>query len=141
VKRLIWKMNRAYNHGSQGDLMMDVPKSAVPKKVSKAPQGTSEQLREAARTGNIEVIKQLVEKWIGDSVLDEADGIGTTALHTAASNGHKQVVEILLAAGADRDAVNIYGQKPYARAQTTAIRELLADPSRDSRGDGTCTLM
>jgi uncharacterized protein len=132
-------MNRAYNHGSQGDFLANITSKAPEKKPSAAPQGTGDQLREAARTGNIEAVKAIIDKWAGDSVLDEGDSIGTTALHTAASNGHKQIVEILLAAGADKNAQNIYGQKPFARAQTSAIRELLRDAPVEQ--NGSCSVM
>lgn len=46
----------------------------------------------------------------------------------AAVNGHATVVEMVLAAGADRGAVNNDGRTAGAMAKTDALKELLTQP-------------
>lgn len=63
--------------------------------------GSDKQLMEAARKGDYNQVRRLVENHCG---LYSSDWSGTTALHVAAQNGHKDIVEILLNAGANQDA-------------------------------------
>jgi len=118
-------MNRAYNHGSQGDLASSVEQDPVMKPVSKAPAGTGEAIRDAARDKAEAALRSLLEKWRDDPVVNEPDEIGTTALHTAASHGNKACVEMLLSAGADKSIKNSYGQTPYAKTKDSEIKSLL----------------
>ena len=52
-------MNRAFNHGSQGDLLtgIDEYENAAVKTVSKAPAGTGQEIRDSAREGNESKLK------------------------------------------------------------------------------------
>ena len=43
---------------------------------------------------------------------DAREGLGETALHKAAANGHADVVKVLLAAGFNETATNLAGEKP-----------------------------
>lgn len=63
--------------------------------------GSDKQLIEAARRGDYNQVRQLVSNHCG---LYSSDWSGTTALHVAAQNGHKDIVEILLNEGANQDA-------------------------------------
>ena len=50
--------------------------------------------------GHTECVEVLLDK---GSVVDAVTTSGSTALHSAASNGHHEVVQCLIAAGADVD--------------------------------------
>jgi ankyrin repeat protein len=72
---------------------------------------------------------------------------GTTALHWAAENGSADLVELLLAAGADARAANRYGVTPLALAagagDATAVERLLGKgaDANARRGEGETVLM
>jgi len=53
------------------------------------------------------------------------DFVGNTALHFAALEGRKDVVDCLLAHGADKEAVNADGKKPRELADDPVIKALL----------------
>lgn len=131
-------MNKAYNHGSQGDFFSKIDE-APPKVESKSPAGTGDAIREAARQGHAKELSELLQKWKGDSVINEGDSIGTTALHTATSNGHKECVQLLLDAGADINLKNVYGQAPYNKAQNEEIAAMVRPP--DSGPPPMCVVM
>ena len=134
-------MNRAYNHGSQGDFFQNDEKSSNTEIKSVAPEGTGQSIREAARVGNVDALKSILEKFIGDPVINEGDTIGTTALHSAASNGHKDCVIFLLSNGADRELKNHYGQTPYAKAATPEIKDLVKPANVGAESGFSCLLM
>ena len=48
-----------------------------------------------------------------------------TPLHLAADNGHKEIVELLIAKGADVNAKNKGGSTPLHEAKTKEVGELL----------------
>ena len=73
-------------------------------------------IREAARTGNIEAVKQHLDA--GTDVDDAKDVVGYTPLHPAAYYGHKEVAELLIANGADLEAKNKIGYTPLHSAAT-----------------------
>jgi ankyrin repeat protein len=122
-------MNAAFNHGSQGDFFKKVDEKTedLPNH-SKAPAGTGEALRKAALDGSTETVAELTTKWKGDSIINEQDEIGTTALHTAASHGHEECVKLLLEGGADKTIKNHYGQTAYAKATKKEIKMLVKIP-------------
>lgn len=132
-------MNRAFNHGSQGDFFQADEKSSsatIEEEVkSSAPEGTGQLIREAARVGDVNALKAILENYIGDPIINEGDTIGTTALHSAASNGHTDCVMFLLSNGANKELKNHYGQTPYAKAATPEIKELVK-PINQIAGEG-----
>lgn len=137
-------MNRAFNHGSQGDLFQADEKSssATEEEVkSSAPEGTGESIREAARLGDVDALKAILENYIGDPIVNEGDTIGTTALHSAASNGHTDCVVFLLSNGANKELKNHYGQTPYAKAATPEIRELVKPVNQAPEEGSWCLVM
>jgi hypothetical protein len=87
-------MNRAFNHGSQGDFFERGRMTSQEQKQSKAPVGTGAIMRAAALDGDVPKLSALAAEWKGDSVLNEQDEIGTTPLHTAASHGHLACVQV-----------------------------------------------
>jgi len=76
---------------------------------------------EAAATGNIEAVKQhLAAGWD----VDAEDNYKSTPLQFAAQGGHKKIVELLIAEGADVN-VNEDGSSPLHIAANREIAELL----------------
>jgi ankyrin repeat protein len=63
----------------------------------------------ACRNNKIKVVKKLLEKITIDEI-DEIEPNGSTALHVACYQGNKEIVELLLKAGADRAIFNKFKQ-------------------------------
>ena len=83
--------------------------------------GPSVDIWEAAATGNIEAVKQhLAAGWD----VDAEDNYKSTPLQFAAQGGHKKIVELLIAEGADVNA-NEDGSSPLHIAANREIAELL----------------
>ena len=73
-------------------------------------QENRDQLRLAAQQGDLEKVSELLDLGVDpDQTRDDFTG-GDTALVFAADNGHVQVVKALLAAGANKDLPNSWGQ-------------------------------
>ena len=70
--------------------------------------GPSVDIHQAAKDGNIEAIKQHLDA--GTDVNEKSEPNGFTSLHIAAGNGHKEIVVLLIANGAEVNA-KIYGGK------------------------------
>jgi len=73
----------------------------------------SQELFAAARTGDAAKVKTLLENGVAHGATDEA---GETALMHAAHAGHLEVVEVLIAAGADVNARSPQGWTALAKA-------------------------
>jgi len=65
---------------------------------------------DAARTGDIDGVRAELAR--DPNLARVSNDVGDTALHHAAHNGHLGIVELLLAAGADPDAVRGDGYRP-----------------------------
>jgi ankyrin repeat protein len=95
-------------------------------------QGTA--LVWAAARGRVRAVRRLLELGAGVNVRGTfggpGHGVGTTALHHAAESGHLAVIEVLLAAGADRTVEDeLYGGTPAGWAAhngRAAAAELLS---------------
>ncbi|MDP7049014.1 MAG: ankyrin repeat domain-containing protein [Verrucomicrobiota bacterium] len=90
----------------------------------------------AAKAGDVEALK----KFLADGV--DASAIGL--LSAAASGGHKEFVELLIANGADVAAKNEYGSTPLHSAATKEIAELLIANGADINAkinDGSSPLL
>jgi len=104
-----------------------------------APQKPTLSLIQAARTGAIGVVKQLVEE--GDNINQEV--MGCTALHYAAFYNRKDIVEFLISMGAELNAKNSSGLTPLAWAVDRGLVDIAwmlleaeADPAiADSKGN------
>jgi TonB family protein len=75
---------------------------------SASPQVTDQDLRELARTGQVEAVRSLLVKTPQD--LDASDAEGDTALMHAVAEKHDEIVAMLLEAGADPDRQNQQGE-------------------------------
>ena len=104
--------------------------------------GPSVNIWEAARTGNIEAIKQHLAAGADVNVKDKS---GKTPLHSAAAKEHENIAELLIANGANVNAKNNKGRTPLHYATGTGwqggyeIAKLLiskgADVNVNSKGD------
>ena len=81
-------------------------------------------LARAARDGCLKVVAMLVR---GGASLDRADAHGWTALHEAASHRHAEVVDFLLAHGAEQERRTNLGETPLALA-LAGSREQVGPP-------------
>ncbi|HCE59560.1 MAG TPA: ankyrin repeat domain-containing protein, partial [Wolbachia sp.] len=59
------------------------------------------ELLDAAESGKLELVSQLIEQGID---IKAKDVLGYTSLHNAAKNGHLEVVKLLIAKNADVNA-------------------------------------
>lgn len=95
-------------------------------------QGTA--LVWAAARGRVRAVRRLLELGAGVNVRGTfggpGHGVGTTALHHAAESGYLEVIEVLLAAGADRTIEDaLFGSTPAGWAEHSghsAAQELLS---------------
>ena len=78
---------------------------------------------DAAERGDIEAVKQHIAAGSDLSAKDDAYG-GTTALHIAALYGDKELAELLIANGADVNAMNKVGLTPLHRAAENGHKEI-----------------
>ena len=86
--------------------------------------GPSVDIWEAARTGNIEAVRQHLA---AGADVNAKDAWGGTPLHYAASGGHKEIVELLIAKGAAVNAKRSDGGTPLDWAEETGFNKETAD--------------
>ena len=86
--------------------------------------GPSVDIWEAARTGNIEAVRQHLA---AGADVNGKDAWGGTPLHYAASGGHKEIVELLIAKGAAVNAKRSDGGTPLDWAEETGFNKETAD--------------
>jgi ankyrin repeat protein len=79
-------------------------------------------LHEAAATGDIDLVRSLIEK--GIDIDGREDTFLKTALHHAVLNGHKNVVACLLDIGADVDAKDSWPATPLQYAAEKGFKEI-----------------
>ena len=94
-------------------------------------------IHDAARTGNIEAVKQHLAD--GAEVNAKSSG-GRTPLHWAANRGHEEVAELLIAKGAEVNAMDVLlGWTPldYAEGETAdLLRKHGAKTSEELKAEG-----
>ena len=90
--------------------------------------GPGVNIHEAARTGNIEAVKQHIA---AGTDVNAKDKYGETPLHNAAHGGHKEIAELLIAKGADVNTKIEDGETPLHWTETEEIAELLIAADAD----------
>ena len=84
--------------------------------------GPPKDIREAARQGNIEAVKQ----YLADGVdVNAKDDWGKTPLHYATANDQKETVELLIAEGAEVNVMSNKGQTPLDWAINSKVTEIV----------------
>ena len=86
--------------------------------------GPSMSIHDAARDGNIEVVKQHIAAKLGADV-NAKDKLGRTPLHQAARKGRKEITELLIAEGADVNAKHEEGWTPLHLAAVYGNKEIV----------------
>ena len=66
----------------------------------------------AIEAGDVQQVRKLLEQSGGADKDKQDEFFGYTPLHCAAAKGHKEIVEILLRAGADKDKQDMSGSTP-----------------------------
>jgi ankyrin repeat protein len=103
--------------------------------VSAKSSNGSTALLEAARVGNVDVARTLIQ--VGMANISDADSDGNTALHIAALEGHLEICELLLDELANVEASGFDGQKPLhcaAQRDSVDICQLLVRAGADVEG-------
>jgi ankyrin repeat protein len=96
------------------------------------PDMRAARLADAAVTGNVEEVKQLLA--LGTNK-EYTDGIGQRPLHNAVMNGHTEIVKLLLAAGVEKETLDANGQTPLIAALENGqigIFRILLDAKADT---------
>ncbi|XP_023710593.1 ankyrin repeat domain-containing protein 16 [Cryptotermes secundus] len=75
-------------------------------------------LHVAARRGNLEIVRYLIEKWDGEHLINVYNNLGKTALHEAAQNCCHRTVNYLLQHGADVNQIKRSDWTPLMLAST-----------------------
>ena len=100
-------------------------------------------IRQAAWDGDIKAVKQHLAAGVD---VDEMDLYGETSLHYAADKGHKEIVELLIANGADvnvklKSGSMIKDNKPYrAKSEETTLHEVARSYS-EKHASEVCELL
>lgn len=85
-------------------------------------------IHKAAWKGDLKKVKRIIEKH--PAQINVQDWIGCTPLYYASTKGHTEIVEFLLAHGADIELGNDKGERPLAKAATfghyKTVKTLLA---------------
>ena len=84
--------------------------------------GPSMSIHDAARDGNIEVVKQHLAAGTDVNAKDENSW---TPLHSAAFKGHKEIAELLIAKSASVNAKNGFGLTPLHSAAASGRKEIV----------------
>ena len=98
-----------------------MPPKVVPPKVYTHPQTPGAKLWAACREGDLYAVRELIEKSHADPNAHASTSTGSTALHEAMLAGHREVVQVLLAAGALVSPRDSHGNTPLHACAASSI--------------------
>jgi ankyrin repeat protein len=102
--------------------------TAVMSLCSSCNSGPKAGIAKAAFDGDVNTVRSLLAS--DKSLVFDKDNYNTTPLHWAAQKNHKEIAELLLANGADVNALNLYGDTPLhfaASAGSYDVAKVLLD--------------
>ncbi|CAF1409604.1 unnamed protein product [Adineta ricciae] len=82
----------------------------------------------ACRNGDYQKVKHLIAN-LNYEQLSQIEPNGSTALHAATHNGHRETVKLLLEHGCSRTTLNRYGHTAYDEAKTEQMRAIFHRPT------------
>ncbi|XP_006891982.1 PREDICTED: BRCA1-associated RING domain protein 1 [Elephantulus edwardii] len=85
-------------------------------------------LHEACNHGHLKVVEVLLQH---KALVNTTGYQNDSPLHDAVKNGHMDIVKLLLSYGASRNAVNIFGLRPVAYADSENMKSLLLLPEKN----------
>jgi len=90
---------------------------------SKSQSSTTSEFYYACRNGLIDQVREQLPNMSLEEI-DQIQANGSTALHAACYNNHKEIVQLLLDKGASRSILNIHRCLPYDEAENEEIKKL-----------------
>ncbi len=117
------------DHPNAPELSMTVRRAIVPSRpeMNTPPRVATSRLVAAAQANNLEGVKAAIAEL--DDLTSSSLG-GMTAMHWASKNGNVEIIDVLLAAGADPNVGNKVGKRPAALAaengQLEALQRIVA---------------
>ncbi|CAF1338126.1 unnamed protein product [Didymodactylos carnosus] len=86
----------------------------------------------ACRNNKIELVKELLETMTPEAI-NRIEPNGSTALHVASYQGHKEIVELLLQNHANHAIINKHNCTPLEEAKTDEIKQLIITRRKNTR--------
>ncbi|BET33462.1 ankyrin repeat domain-containing protein [Wolbachia pipientis] len=111
VEDLLKKEANVNTKNDKGQTPLDLAKTEEIKNLLQSIKDANDKLLEAAKSGNIDDVENLLNREEKVQVNAENE-FEETPLHLSAQNGHKDVVEFLLSKGAKIDAKNEFEETP-----------------------------
>ncbi|KAJ5088979.1 hypothetical protein N7532_007663 [Penicillium argentinense] len=114
------RWNSIGNQSMQAFAGLKIQPTHVGHMFSKA-MGNRKDLVSCAEDGDLTMVMHHLKRGANINTITE----GESALSRAAANGHKEIVLLLFAKGADLDAVNPQGETPFVQAAKNGHREIV----------------
>jgi ankyrin repeat protein len=116
---LLYLFDQLYSHGIRSDVIMFTGN------LPPAPADKQELLLKWSEEGNTAAVRELLSTYDCSGIINRKNNDGDTALILASSNGHKDIVSLLLSSGAAVNDKNNNGWTALSGAKTEEIKSLL----------------
>ncbi|MFP3030993.1 MAG: ankyrin repeat domain-containing protein [Wolbachia sp.] len=124
VEDLLKKEANVNTKNDKGQTPLDLAKTEEIKNLLQSIKGANDKLLEAAKSGNIDDVENLLNREEKVQVNAENE-FEETPLHLAAQNGHKDVVEFLFSKGAKVDVKNKFEETPLHFAAQNGHKDVV----------------